>query len=778
LLASHSVLAPPPRYWPNRAPCVAALVVAWTLAVPASVSAQPAGAAPAAVPRAATPQAGPGVALRSERALGAGRPLDSRSRDGASFGRAMKIDSDGEDRVVLEGNAEVRASGSVLRADRIIYTRADDTMEATGNVRVFQDGVLFSGPQLRWQVDAQTGTMPDVKFSYAPRQVGGTAALLEMLEPGRSRFHDAVYSSCTPPDMAWWVRAEKLDVDRDEQLAEVRNGKLYFMDVPIFASPYFQFPIGDQRRSGLLTPNFGFSSRLGFETTVPWYWNIAPNRDATISPRLMTQRGLMLQNEFRYLEPTLRGRIQYDVLASDRDTGTRRDLISTQHEWNNRAGLAAGLNYNRVSDDRYFSDFGTNIVTASQSILPQEGYLAYNQTFYNAALRITRNQTLQDPLAPVTKPYERVPQITFNALDTNWRGFDVRLASEAVRFTHPTLEKGDRLIVNPSIAYPWLAPGWFVIPKLQWHATRYELDAAARPGAQSPTRSLPMASLDAGLIFDRDTSWLGREVTQTLEPRLFYSYIPYREQNSLPNFDSGLADFNFAQLFTENQFVGGDRIAEADQLTAALVTRLIDTQSGAERLRAAIGQRFYNTPQRVALPGGVGARTDQSSDLLLALSGRLSRSWITDVAVQHSTLLNQVVRASVGVRYQPRPASVVSFAYRYKIDEIEQYDMAVQWPITSRWYGVGRANYSTRDRNWIELLGGLEYKADCWAARFAVQRFLSATNTYTKQVFFAIEFNGLGSVGAPPNEVLRRNIPGYQSINPPPARSGRFDNYE
>jgi LPS-assembly protein len=778
LLAFHSVLAPPPRYWPNRGPCVAALVVAWTLAVPASVSAQPAGAAPAAVPRAATPQAGPGVALRSERALGAGRPLDTGSRDGASFGRAMKIDSDGEDRVVLEGNAEVRASGSVLRADRIIYTRADDTMEATGNVRVFQDGVLFSGPQLRWQVDAQTGTMPDVKFTYAPRQVGGTAALLEMLEPGRSRFHDAVYSSCTPPDMAWWVRAEKLDVDRDEQLAEVRNGKLYFMDVPIFASPYFQFPIGDQRRSGLLTPNFGFSSRLGFETTVPWYWNIAPNRDATISPRLMTQRGLMLQNEFRYLEPTLRGRIQYDVLASDRDTGTRRDLISTQHEWNNRAGLAAGLNYNRVSDDRYFSDFGTNIVTASQSILPQEGYLAYNQTFYNAALRITRNQTLQDPLAPVTKPYERVPQITFNALDTNWRGFDVRLASEAVRFTHPTLEKGDRLIVNPSIAYPWLAPGWFVIPKLQWHATRYELDAAARPGAQSPTRSLPMASLDAGLIFDRDTSWLGREVTQTLEPRLFYSYIPYREQNSLPNFDSGLADFNFAQLFTENQFVGGDRIAEADQLTAALVTRLIDTQSGAERLRAAIGQRFYNTPQRVALPGGVGARTDQSSDLLLALSGRLSRSWITDVAVQHSTLLNQVVRASVGVRYQPRPASVVSFAYRYKIDEIEQYDMAVQWPITSRWYGVGRANYSTRDRNWIELLGGLEYKADCWAARFAVQRFLSATNTYTKQVFFAIEFNGLGSVGAPPNEVLRRNIPGYQSINPPPARSGRFDNYE
>jgi LPS-assembly protein len=603
---------------PRQGICCIVLAAGIVLVVAAGV---PAASAQSAGAKAAGAQT-TGVALRPERALGIGRALNAKSGDGASFARALKVDSDGDERVVLEGNAEMRANGSVLRADRMIYNRSDDTMQAFGNVRVFQDGVLLTGPQLRWQVDAQTGTMPDVKFSYAPRQVGGTAALLEVLEPGRSRFHDAVYSSCKPPDMAWWVRAEKLDVDRDEQLAEVRNGTLYFMDLPIFASPYFQFPIGDQRRSGLLTPNFGFSSRLGYKATVPWYWNIAPNRDATIAPLLMTQRGLMLQNEFRYLEPTLRGRIQYDVLSDDRVTGTRRDLISTQHEWTNRAGLAAGLNYNRASDDRYFSDFGTNIVTASQSILPQEGYLVYNQTFYNAAVRITGNQTLQDPLAPVTKPYERMPQIMFNALDTNWRGFDVRLASEAVRFTHPTLEKGDRLIVNPSVSYPWLAPGWFVIPKLQWHATRYELDDAVRPGASSPTRSLPIVSLDAGLVFDRETSWLGRAMTQTLEPRLFYTYVPHREQNSLPNFDSGLADFNFAQLFTENQFVGGDRIAEADQLTAALVTRLIDSESGAERVRAAIGQRFYNTPQRVALPGGGGARTDQSSDLLLALEFR------------------------------------------------------------------------------------------------------------------------------------------------------------
>jgi LPS-assembly protein len=504
------------------------------------------------------------VPLRLERALGDGRAPGTTAGDVPSFGRAEKIEGVVDQRTVFEGRAELRSEGSVLRADRIVYTPPTDTLDARGSVRLFRDGALFTGPELTYEVDAQRGRMPDAQFSYAPRQVQGSAGLMEFLEPGHVRLTDAIYSSCTRDDMAWWVQAEKLDIDNNDELAVARNGRLYFMDVPILASPYFQFPLGDRRRSGVLTPSFGINSRLGFESTVPVYWDIAPNRDATFAPRIMSRRGVLLQNEFRYLEPTVRGRVQYDLLPNDRTTGGQRQLTSTQHEWVGRSGLAAGINFNEVSDDKYFADFGSNIVVASQSILPQEGFLSFGRTYYNTALRVTKNQTLQDPLAPVTKPYERIPQVTFNALNTNWRGFDVNLATEAVRFEHPSLESGTRYIVNPSVSYPWLAPGWFVVPKVQWHATRYELEEQFRPNAANRSRALPIASLDAGLVFERDGRWLGQEVTQTLEPRLYYSYIPFREQNTLPNFDSALADFNFAQLFSENVFVGGDRIAEAE----------------------------------------------------------------------------------------------------------------------------------------------------------------------------------------------------------------------
>jgi len=430
-----------------------------------------------------------------------------------------------------------------------------------------------------------------------------------------------------------------------------------------------------------------------------------------------------------------------------------------------------------VSDDLYFADFGSNIVVASQTILPQEYYASYAQTYFSTALRVTRNQTLLDPLAPVVKPYERIPQVTFNALNTNWRGFDLRLNAEAVRFEHPRLETGERYILNPSLSYPWLAPGWFIVPRVQLHATRYELESGSRANLDEHRRTLPIVSLDAGLVFERLGRWLGEDVTQTLEPRLYYALIPFREQNTLPNFDSALGDFNFAQLFSENVFVGGDRIGEANQWTAALVSRWLDPVSGAERMRGAVGQRFYNAPQRVRLPGG-SERTEQSSDLLLALSGRLSRSWLADVALQHSNTLNQMVRATVNMRYQPRAASVINLAYRYKLDDLEQYDLAVQWPISGRWYGVGRANYSARDGDWVEVLGGFEYKADCWIARFAVQRFTTTAATATTQFFFSLELIGLGSVGTGPLDQLRRNIPGYQVISPPPVQPGRFEVYE
>jgi LPS-assembly protein len=666
----------------------------------------------------------------------------------------------------------------VLRGDRIDYSVPDDEVTVTGNARVFRGGTVVTGPSLKLRLDAQTGRMPDARFSYAPLGGRGTCTLLEFLGEDKSRLTDAIYTNCAPGDDSWWVKANRLDIDRAEEVARATGSSIYFQGVPIFASPYFQFPLSDRRRSGLLTPGFGINTRLGVEATLPFYWNIAPNRDATISPRFMQRRGLLLQNEFRYLEPTFRGTVQFDYINNDAEFGRSRQYESLRHEYVNPNGLTGGINYNHVSDDRYFADFARNIVVASQSVLPQEAFLGFNRPYWSTALRVTRNQTLQDPLAPVVKPYERLPQFTVNARNTDLRGFDLALAVDATQFDHPTLETGSRVIVNPSVAYPWLAPGYFVIPRLQWHATAYSLDSAVHPDQTRPVRSLPIASLDAGLVFERDAHWFGESAVQTLEPRLFYANIPYRDQSRLPNFDSALADFNFAQLFNENIFVGGDRIGEADQVTAALVGRVLDPVNGTERLRALVGQRFYFSPQRVTLPGGA-ERSGDASDILFALSGTPARYWITDLALQHSTEQRRLVRASVAVRWQPRPASALSIAYRYKLDEIEQIDVAGQWPITARWYGVGRANYSRRDARWIELLGGFEYKADCWVARVVMHRFVTTTvETATTAFFFQLQLNGLASIGTSPIEQLRRNIPGYQVINPPPREPGRFDIYE
>lgn len=712
--------------------------------------------------------------LRLERALGEGRGRPA--AEGSAYVRADRISGEIEERLTLEGSAEVRRGGTVLRGDRITYTVATDEIEASGNVRIYRDGVAFFGPSLTLRIDARTGAMPEAGFTYAPHSGRGTSRRIEFLEGDRLRLEDAVYTTCAPGDDSWWIQARRLTIDRDGELGVANGASVHFQGVPILASPYFQFPLGDRRRSGLLTPSVGINSKLGVEAIVPYYWDIAPNYDATISPRVMTKRGVLIGTEFRYLEPNFNGMVEYDLVPYDRVTDGSRSHLSLRHLYDNAAGLTGGVNYSRVSDDNVPADYARTIAGASRLVLPQEVFVRYTQRQWSALARVEQNQTLQDPNQPVVKPHERLPQLAFTGWAPRIAGFDAGMMIDATQFDHPTLETGTRFIVNPTLAYPVRAPGYFLVPRVQWLGTWYELDDPRRAD-QRPSRSLPLASVDGGLVFERDASWFGDASVQTLEPRLFYAYVPYRDQSNLPVFDTAEADFNFTQLFRENRYSGFDRVSEANQLTAALVGRILDPATGAERLRAAVGQRFYFSSQQVTLPGGT-ASTGSESDVLFELRGVIARGWISDLYVQHSTLENRLVRAAAALRWQPRPGSVMGLAYRYKLDEIEQVDFAAQWPIAARWYGVGRANYSIRDKQWVELLAGFEYRDDCWALRLVGQSFVTIGEARTTSLLFQLQLNGIASIGTGLLEQLRRSIPGYQPVDVRQTAVGRYEDYE
>ena len=722
-------------------------------------------------PESARPQ------LKLERQLDENR---APAREGApTFARAQSMEGTVDERLILRGDAEIRRGGTVLRGDTITYTQATDIVNVEGDARVFRDGASFAGPRLDFRVDAQTGTMPDATFTYAPRRGRGNATLIEFLGSERARMEKARFTTCGPGDNAWWVQAESIEFDGLDETATATFATLYFKGLPILASPILSFPTSDRRKSGFLTPSFGLSSTLGTDISAPYYFNLAPNYDYTLTPRLMSKRGLLLENELRLLTPSHRGTLVYDVIAKDQQFDGSRDFKAVRYEYASPLGFGAGINYNRVSDDRYFVDFATTIVDTSQKVLPQDGYLAYNQPYWNTSVRVTKNQTLQDPntFQLVAKPYERVPQASVNGYIADWRGFEASAALEGTRFDHPTLETGNRYLADVRAAYPILAPGWFFVPRARVSSTAYDLDPRFRPGDSSQTRTLPILSLDAGLIFERDVGWFGRAAQQTLEPRLFYAYIPFRNQSNLPNFDSALADLNYAQLFTENIYSGSDRISEANQLTAALTTRVLDSETGAERLRAAIGQRYYFTEQRVTLPGET-PRTNNATDVLAALTAQLGRSWAIDLAAQYAAERSEFVRATAGVRWQPRRASVLSAYYRYQTNGISQVDLSGQWPLSNNWYAVGRFNYSLQDRRLIDTVAGLEYQQDCWLLRFVVQRFATTALTTTTNFYLQLELNGLTSVGSSAANLLQRNIPGYQLLNPVPREPGRFDYYE
>jgi len=703
--------------------------------------------------------------------------------------RAEEITGRPDRMLNLARDAELIKGQTRMTADTACYKAVEDQVSASGNVNMWRFGDRYKGDALQLNLDSGKGWLLRPEYKMELNNAQGKASRIDFINADVALVSDGTYSTCEGPNPDWYLKADTLRLDSGRDVGTAGKTIVYFKGVPIIGTPAMSFSLSGARRSGWLPPSIGFGSKGSGEVMVPYYVNIAPNRDLTLYPRMILRRGLQLGGTARYIGETgagpYSGETHAEVLVHDRVTATDRWLVHSQHAQAVAPGWSYGWFVHAASDNDYPSDFSKSVSNSAERQLLRELRTDYQSRYWSLAARVQNYQVLQDPAAAadprlaVARPYDRLPQINFHTgRDDVGGGFDWALDAEATRFSHPTLVQGSRAVVVPQLSYPLVRPGYFITPKIMLHASRYDIDVTpatpATPAnlvapANAQTRVLPTFSLDSGMVFERPGKLFGHAVTQTLEPRLFYVHTPYRDQSTLPNFDSAEAGFNFAQIFTENRFIGADRIADANQVTAALVSRYLEA-NGAERLRLALGQRFYFSEQRVQLDPAV--KLNQSrSDVLLAASGRIVEDWHFDSAIQYNASNRSVFSSNYGVQWQPGAKKVVNAEYRYVRDSFKNVDLSSQWPLSLRWFGVGRVSYSLRDRKVLESLIGLEYKADCWVFRMGAQRFVTTAQTTSTPVFFQLELNGLSKLGlGNPLESFYKNIPGYARLNPEGGR--------
>ena len=723
------------------------------------------------------------------------------------------------------GNAVIRKGEQSVYGDNIEYDVQNDELQVNGNAKIELGGSQITGPSLKMRLSESIGEMRDASInlnkqynsaspnSPVPRNDPNVYTQSKLLnsqtsltdnpriyqddyrEPAtpigqasidprfnssrgdakavlfegqdKKRLLGARYTTCEPGVDDWYIKAKEIELDDYTQSGTAKNAYVEFKGVPLLYTPWLSFSFNNERKSGLLAPTVGTTSRSGFETLIPYYINIAPDMDATVGTRYLSKRGLQLQGEFRYLGEQYAGLNNLEYLDNDSLTGERRYYANISHSHSFGSGWSAGYNIEKVSDDQYLSEMSTRIISTSRVNLPQEGRIDYVGDVWRFNGLVQKYQTLDE----INFPYERLPQLTLTG-NKEGKYFTADLYSQLAYFDRnkdaPLAATGSRLALYPSISVPFTSSYGFITPKIGVHSTYYNLNDnnftvnGANVSNNSDSRTLPIFSLDSGLFYERDLNVVKNSYTQTFEPRLFYVYIPNKTQDLLPIFDSALADLNMTTLFTENQFTGDDRINNANQLSLAFTSRMIDKESGSERIAATIGQRFYFEDQDVVLPGGARSQNN-SSDIIAALTARLSNKWNVDAFWQYNTDDAGMVRTNLLARYNPEPGKAFNIGYRYTQQFLEQINISGQWPLSRGWYGVGRLNYSIRESSAIESIAGLEYDAGCWQARTVIQRVETATADANYGLFFQLELGGLASIGSNPLNLLRRDIPGYLS---------------
>ncbi|NKN32879.1 LPS-assembly protein LptD [Marichromatium bheemlicum] len=685
----------------------------------------------------------------------------------------VDYDRSGE-RIELRGTVEISRPGQRLEADRATYDRASGQTNASGSVFIDYRGLRIQGDRADYNLDTQAGEIERARYRLSgSANLRGSATHATLLDPARSRYEDIVYTTCAPGNRDWSIRASSLELDRDSGIGVARNARLRVADVPVLYTPYLRFPIDDRRRSGLLIPLFGSSSETGTDITLPYYWNIAPNMDATLMPRYMSTRGLMLGGEFRYLSARQQFEVNAELLPEDRknpEEGVRGALRLRQHGYYN--GWASSIDYASVSDDQYLSDFGNRLDATSLRNLSQRADFSYAGDGWQTLVRLQQFQTVDTSIAPEDRPYGQLPHIALN-LDPQRAGnlFEYRFQGQYDYFDHNTAVHGSRLIAIPSARIPLRRSFGHLIPQARVYYTGYELQDQQHGLPERPSHLIPSFDLDGKLVFERETNWFGNTALQTLEPRLYYVLTGYEDQSDTPRFDTTALDFSFASLFRPNRFTGYDRIGDENRLTLGLTSRTIADDSGRELFRASVGQIYYFDSRRVQLDGGE-AEDDISSSVAGEFAARLSHDWSARASVQWNPNETEDAweKRVLQLRYAPEPNRLVNLSYRYNLgnqsgsERYEDADLSFQLPLGDHTRLVGRWLYSMLNDETVEAFAGIEYGRCCWRLRLLGQHLkTSYERDGSTSVMLQLELAGLGSFGNPIDKLLERGIYGYHT---------------
>ena len=677
---------------------------------------------------------------------------------------------------IFKGNVVVKRGGQELTTDRATYNQSSGIVTAQNRMRLRDKNIILDAEQAEWSLNSDQGVLIDAEYLLRRSHARGKANYVSKNGASETDLYSASYTTCLKDDNFWSLKASEVNLDHKKAVGSATDVIVRIKDVPVFYTPYITFALDDERKSGLLVPSIGSSSETGLDIQTPFYWNIAPGSDATITPRYMSDRGLQINGEYRYIYEQGNGEVnlgflESDDLKSDSDLinpfyGKDRKHLSLKHSSRFKSGWSSYIDYNYVSDSAYLEDFGSNLSLASTTHLKRGLKVNYNGSNWVFKGKLQGYQTITN----TTKPYQRLPQLMLKGtVPDHYLGLSYGLHAEFTEFDHADLVAGRRIHIEPSMSLPLQSAAAFMTSRVSLKHTSYDLNAnTVGLRDNSPSRTLPVLSVDTGLFFERDMTISNTSYIHTIEPRAFYLYVPDRDQSDIPIFDSSMRTFHFGSLFAHNHFSGNDRVGDANRLSMALTSRIINPETGQVHLRASLGKIQHFQDRDVVMPSmKKGTRTD--SDMVAEVSAAIAKDWAFRGELQWNPHGNTSNLSALQLRYRGDKQQLLNISHRYRRDGtsplngIEQVDISGRLPISNQWSVVGRYYRSIREGSLLEGLAGVEYQSCCWATRLVIRDYVNDAFDQDRNLalMFQVELKGLGNFGKRTDALLGRSILGY-----------------